>query len=53
LLSDAAAADALNVPSVIMPFAWLARKPGCTSNASLSALMICTSTGCSQARAVA
>ena len=28
LLSDAAAGAALNVPSVTMPLAWLARKPG-------------------------
>ena len=51
LLSDAAAGAALNVPSVTMPFAWLARKPGCTPNALLRASTIWTSSGGSSARA--
>src|SRR5215472_15844749 len=50
LLSDAAAGDALKLPSVTMPLAWLARKPGCTPNALLRASTVCTSSG-SSARA--
>jgi hypothetical protein len=51
LLSEAAAGKGLNVPSVTMPLAWLARKPGCTPNALLRASTTCTSSGWSSARA--